>query len=216
MPATESEMKGRIIQAAREEFLRLGFSGVTTDGIAASIGISKATLYRYFSSKEHLCREVLLGLLRGVESGLNALIRDHGPEFIEKLAAILSLIGLELSRMSGLFTLDLQRNAPRTWKDVEAFRQERVLSKLKLILGQGLKSGDFRKDIDQDFLILLYVTVIQEIMNPATLVRFSLSFPQAFRMIVSMMIEGILTEKGRARYRAASRRPLGTNLRRPR
>jgi hypothetical protein len=99
---------------------------------------------------------------------------------------------------------------------VEAFRQERVLSKLKLILGQGLKSGDFRKDIDQDFLILLYVTVIQEIMNPATLVRFSLSFPQAFRMIVSMMIEGILTEKGRARYRAASRRPLGTNLRRPR
>jgi len=209
-------MKERMLQAAREEFLRLGFSGVTTDGIAASIGISKATLYRYFSSKEQLCREVLYGLLQEVEAGVDALIKDQSLPFVEKLAGILSFIGLQLAKMSGLFTLDLQRNAPGIWKEVEAFRQERILSKLKLILGQGLKSGDFRSDIDQDFLILLYVTVIQEIMNPAILVRFSLSFPEAFRMIVSMMIEGILTEKGRIRYRAASGRPLKKRPRRSR
>jgi len=214
--SANGEMKGRILQAAREEFLRLGFSGVTTDGIAASIGISKATLYRYFSSKEQLCREVLFYLLQEVESGIDALIKDRGLEFARKLAGILSFMGLELAKMSGLCTIDLQRNAPGIWKEVEAFRQERILSKLKLILSQGLKSGDFRGDIDQDFLILLYVTIIQEIMNPATLVRFSLSFPEAFRMIISMMVEGILTEKGRTRYRAASRPRSGKGLRRPR
>jgi AcrR family transcriptional regulator len=213
-PTARGEIRERILLAAREEFLRLGFSGVTTDRIAASLGISKATLYRFFASKEQLCREVLLGLLQEVEAGVDALIKNPKLEFAEKLAGILSFMGLELAKMSGLFSLDLQRNAPRIWKEVEAFRQENILSKLKLILSQGLKSGDFRNDMDQDFLILLYVTVIQEIMNPAILVKFSLSFPEAFRMIVSLMIEGILTEKGRARYHTASRRPSEKGLRR--
>jgi AcrR family transcriptional regulator len=178
------------------------------------MGISKATLYRAFASKEQLCREVLIGLLREVEAGVDARINAPKQKFVVKLAGILSFMGLELAKMSGLFTLDLQRNAPRIWREVEAFRQERILSKLKLILGQGLKSGDFRNDMDQDFLILLYVTIIQEIMNPAILVRFSLSFPEAFRMVVSLMIEGILTEQGRARYHVASGRPAVRRLRR--
>jgi hypothetical protein len=41
-------------------------------------------------------------------------------------------------------------------------------------------------------------------MNPATLVPFSLSFGEAFHMIITMMLEGTLTEKARARYLSSS------------
>lgn len=199
----------RILEAARDQFLRLGFSPVTTDAIASAAGVSKATLYRYFPGKERLFREIILGQLVKIEVGIESLISARDRDFVDKLAAVLSFMGLELSKLGGLVTLDMQRNAPAVWKEVEAFRRERIFAKLKRILEEGRASGVFRADMNQDFLILVYATIIQEVMNPATLVPFSLSFGGAFRMIITMMVEGILTEKGRAQYlsRSAGIRP---------
>jgi AcrR family transcriptional regulator len=190
----------RILEAAREQFLRLGFSPVTTDAIAGAAGVSKATLYRAFPGKERLFREVIMGQLVEVEAGIDGLIAAKDKEFVGKLAAILSFMGLELSKLGGLVTIDMQRNAPGVWKEFEAFRRQRIFAKLKRILEEGQASGVFRGDIHQDFLILLYATIIQEVMNPATLVPFSLSFAEAFQNIVTIMLEGALTERARARY----------------
>ena len=198
--------RARLLEAARELFLRLGFSPVTTDAIASAAGVSKATLYRYFPSKERLFREIVLEVLLEIEAGIESLINSPGRNFVEKLAAILSFMGIELSKMSGLATIDMQRNAPAVWKEVEAFRRERIFAKLKRILEEGRASGVFRDDVHQDFLILVYATIIQEVMNPVTLVPFSLSFVEAFRIIITTILEGILTEKGRARHLS---RPAG-------
>ena len=192
--------RARILEAARDQFLRLGFSPVTTDDIASAAGVSKATLYRAFPGKEQLFREVILGQLLEIETGIDSLISAGDRDFVSKLAAILSFMGLELSKLSGLVTVDMQRNAPAVWKEFEAFRRQRVFAKLKRILEEGRASGVFRSDIHQDFLILLYATIIQEVMNPATLVPFSLSFGEAFQIIITILLEGALTGKARSRY----------------
>lgn len=198
--APHDPVRARILEAAREQFLRLGFSPVTTDDIASAAGVSKATLYRIFAGKEQLFREVILGQLFEIEQGIDALISARDKDFVGKLAAILSFMGLELSKLGGLVTLDMQRNAPAVWKEFEAFRRQRIFAKLKRILEEGQTSGVFRDDIHQDFLILLYATIIQVVMNPATLVPFSLSFGEAFRIIITILLEGALTEKARSRY----------------
>jgi len=41
-------------------------------------------------------------------------------------------------------------------------------------------------------------------MNPATLVPFSLSFGEAFQIIITILLEGALTEKTRSRYLSRS------------
>ena len=194
----------RILETARDQFLRLGFSPVTTDAIASAAGISKATLYRYFPGKERLFRDIILGQLLEIEGGIESLINARDRDFVGKLAAILSFMGLELSKLGGLVTLDMQRNAPAVWKEFEAFRRQRIFAKLKRILEEGRASGVFRNDIHQDFLILLYATIIQEVMNPATLVPFSLSFGEAFQIIITILLEGALTEKTRSRYLSRS------------
>jgi AcrR family transcriptional regulator len=194
----------RILETARDQFLRLGFSPVTTDAIASAAGVSKATLYRYFPGKERLFRDVIIGQLLEIEGGIESLINARDRDFVGKLAAILSFMGLELSKLGGLVTLDMQRNAPAVWKEFEAFRRQRIFAKLKRILEEGRASGVFRNDIHQDFLILLYATIIQEVMNPATLVPFSLSFGEAFQIIITILLEGALTEKTRSRYLSRS------------
>jgi AcrR family transcriptional regulator len=199
-PPQDDPVRSRILEAAREQFLRLGFSPVTTDDIASAAGVGKATLYRYFPGKERLFREVILGQLLEIEAGIESLISAREQDFVGKLAAILSFMGLELSKLGGLITLDMQRNAPAVWKEFETFRRQRIFAKLKQIFEEGRASGVFRNDIHQDFLILLYATIIQEVMTPATLVPFSLSFAEAFQIIITILLEGALTDKARSRY----------------
>lgn len=51
-----------ILNAAQNEFVQLGFERANMDQICQHAGVSKRTLYRYFSSKEKLFTEVLRSL----------------------------------------------------------------------------------------------------------------------------------------------------------
>lgn len=196
----DEQIKSRILEAAEEAFAKYGFSRVSMDELSSRLGMSKATLYRYFPSKEEILREIILGLLRKTENGVDSILEDVEKDFVQKLTEMLNFFGLQLARMGVLVTPDIQRNVPEIWKEIEEFRKEKILVKLNILLGQGIQSGIFRSDFDLDFLVLMYITLIQNIMNPATLVHFSLSFSEAFEMILRIVLEGILAEKGRARY----------------
>ncbi len=58
-----SRKRGAIFEAATTLFLRRGYLGTSIDQIAALAGVSKPTVYRFFSDKEHLLREIVLGTL---------------------------------------------------------------------------------------------------------------------------------------------------------
>jgi len=66
-----------ILAAARELFLRDGYAGTTIEAIAASAGVSKATVYSNFADKDALFVELLEvvtgeagGILRSATAGL--------------------------------------------------------------------------------------------------------------------------------------------------
>lgn len=52
--------KRAILDAAREIFLTQGFAGTTMDQIAARAAVSKQTVYKQFTDKEQLFRQIIL------------------------------------------------------------------------------------------------------------------------------------------------------------
>ncbi|MGB5929410.1 MAG: TetR/AcrR family transcriptional regulator, partial [Cyclobacteriaceae bacterium] len=48
------EVKDKIIHTAESLFLQYGIRSVTMDDIAKELGISKKTIYQYFSDKEEI------------------------------------------------------------------------------------------------------------------------------------------------------------------
>jgi AcrR family transcriptional regulator len=56
--ADESEMKGRIVAAARELFLRDGVEAVSMRNLASEVGCSPMWLYRYFGNKQEILSQV--------------------------------------------------------------------------------------------------------------------------------------------------------------
>jgi AcrR family transcriptional regulator len=74
-----SERADRILDAAGELMIRLGYRKVTIDDIAGQAGIGKGTVYLHWRTKERLFEALILresvGLIAELVDGLR-----HGPE----------------------------------------------------------------------------------------------------------------------------------------
>lgn len=67
-----------ILAAAREVFQERGFDQASMDDIAAHMGSSKATLYRYFASKEALFTELVQSTVSADGGDMMALLHRSG------------------------------------------------------------------------------------------------------------------------------------------
>ncbi len=81
-PDNESPKRQLVLDAAAELFMAQGYGAVSMDAIARAAGVSKATLYAYFSSKDQLfatiigdaCRQnvAMANFLPGAETDMQA------------------------------------------------------------------------------------------------------------------------------------------------
>lgn len=75
--------KGRkvdqVLQGAREIFMRDGFEGASVDDIARAAGVSKATLYSYFSDKRQLFQEVVQSECERMSNNIVSQIDESVP-----------------------------------------------------------------------------------------------------------------------------------------
>lgn len=60
LDARQLELRARLLRAARHLIREHGHEGVAMESIAATAGVSRATTYRYFASKEHVVCEAAL------------------------------------------------------------------------------------------------------------------------------------------------------------
>jgi AcrR family transcriptional regulator len=74
MRVKTDQRRQAILDAAKIMFLNDGFERVSMNAIAASVGGSKATLYGYFSNKEEIFLQVMLGVSRELAAHNDAAI----------------------------------------------------------------------------------------------------------------------------------------------
>jgi AcrR family transcriptional regulator len=145
VPRTKNaHTKAAILGAAARAFDAKDFHQVLTDDIAATAGIGKATLYRYFRTKEDLYFETLLS---GFDE-LDAAIAASGPG--QTARARLRHIAQEVLRVfwnrSSFYTL-MHRNELRfrARERLLERRRRRVILSVRAILEDGIASGELRE-----------------------------------------------------------------------
>ena len=68
----------RLLRAALDLYTTIGFRGTTTPAIAAKAGVAEGTIYRHFTSKEHLLNEVYRGAQKWA-TGIIKEIEEQSP-----------------------------------------------------------------------------------------------------------------------------------------
>jgi AcrR family transcriptional regulator len=77
-----------VLAAAGQVFAQRGYEGATMLDVAHAAGFSKAGVYHYYASKEHLLHGLLEGSLRQVVLDLEAADPGEAAEPAERLAAL--------------------------------------------------------------------------------------------------------------------------------
>jgi hypothetical protein len=181
-------------------FTQFGFSKVTMEEIAADLGMSKKTLYKFFPGKEQILKEMITCKKCDFEDYVLKLWGNNELSFLEKLKILMNYIGQHNSSFRGPLAHDLQKNFPLIWEEINESRKTHSLAKFNLLVKEGIEKGVFRNDIDQQILFLIFMNSIQGALNPEVLTQLPVTGTQVFESIVKVFLEGVFTEEGRDTY----------------
>lgn len=195
---TDQEDKQRIMDSAAKRFFEFGISKVTVDEIAAELGMSKKTIYKYFPSKDDLLLAAVRMHMERVAKEITS-ISNSNESFDKKIVALLAVVTRHIRRISTQFQTDMRRFSPELWKEIDKFRREQVITRLKQIFIQAKSEQYFREDLDIEIFYLVLLNAAQGIINPQTLSEHSFSAVKAYKEIIKILFEGALTPEARAR-----------------
>jgi AcrR family transcriptional regulator len=143
----KSVRKQKIIDTAADLFQKRGYSSTTLDDVASVLGISKAALYHYVSSKDELLSTIYTQAFNNIFMDTNKISSmDLPPD--EKLRRILqnhikNIIIKSLPMFSVFFSEETQLPV----KDYQKIREEKRKYNLIVeeIIKEGIAKGIFKK-----------------------------------------------------------------------
>ena len=188
----------RIVVAARNHFFAHGFRSVTMDDLAEELGMSKKTLYAVFPSKRDLLRAVLLDKFHHVESDLDQVTAAVSSDVLAALQGLLACMQRHTAEIQPPFVRDIRREAPEVFKVIEDRRRKIIQRYFGRIFEAGRRAGIIRKDIATRLMVEMLVGVTEAIMNPAKMAELTLTPKTGYHSVITVMLEGLLTEKGRS------------------
>lgn len=147
-----------LLAAALDLFVERGYAATRLDDVAARAGVSKGTLYLYFSSKEELFKAVIReGLVPIYQQGERMLEEHQGSaeELLRKLiGAWWETVGN--TKLAGLPKLMIAESG--NFPDVARYYFDEVVARGRKLVARaialGTERGEFR-DLDSDTLVRL-------------------------------------------------------------
>lgn len=143
-----------LMAAALDIFVDRGFAATRLDQVAARAGVSKGTLYLYFSSKEELFKAVIRsGIVPLIERGERQLV-EHKGSSTDLLRQI--VLGWWASvgdtKLGGI--PKLMFSECRNFPEIGKFYYDEVISRghrlVQTVLEQGMRTGELR-DMDAGY-----------------------------------------------------------------
>ncbi|MCD7816103.1 MAG: TetR/AcrR family transcriptional regulator [Bacteroides sp.] len=186
-----SELRNLVLKQAAKAFFSQGIRTVHMDDIAASLSISKRTLYELFHDKQQLLLEVLCFQRNEMHAHMEK-IASKAENALEVIFAFYEKKSSELCEMNPAFFRDLKRYP----EVLEFLRQEQRSSDKAAVehFRQGVEQGIFRKDINFDIItkamsMQLDVLVYSDLTD-------SYPLTEIYSEITILHMRGITTEKG--------------------
>jgi len=189
-------MKEQIIRKSTEMFLELGFKSVTMDHLSNEIGISKRTLYEYFSNKENLIHQVSHKLYEEISEGIEA-IYSSKKNAIEKHFIIKDFI-LEYLKYENLGSMyQLSKYYPKIYDRLIIKQYTKMIECVTESIKTGIKEGLFRNTINEEIIARLYYSIMLNFKNVEIFDPKKFNSNVLHETFIEYHIRGICTEKGK-------------------
>lgn len=193
-----TEEKEKILNYSRNKFYKEGFYKTSMDEISSELHISKKTIYKYFPSKEKLLEEICSGTSCDIANRLDNIV-DGKDNVVIKFVKILNFHSNFSRNISDKWLRDLSIHAPDIKKNIDEKKNERINKVVEKLLEQG-KKEKLIEDYPSKLIILAFNSSLTSALNSDFLINNNFSMHDAFRITYEMLLNGILTEKGKIQF----------------
>ena len=189
--ASKIELKERIINVASQSFMAHGIKSVKMDEIAASLGISKRTLYEVFPDKETLLEacirrkyeendEFVCGVFATADNVMEVVLRLFQWS-IEKFHATNRSFFEEVKKYPKAYQLMSSRRNQDSEETVKFFKE-------------GVRQGFFREDVNFAIAGMLVRNQINLLIDSDLCDKYP--FIEVYESIMFTFLRGIATDEG--------------------
>lgn len=143
------DIKERISGKAHELFMRFGFRSVSMDDIANHLGMSKKTLYQYFTDKDALVDAVLDREVCDTETDCKTMQLD-ADNAVHELLLTMDEIHEQFSNMNPMVLYDLEKFHPKAWQKFLKHKNQFLYKIIKDNIERGINEELYRPEINVD------------------------------------------------------------------
>lgn len=185
----------RILKETGAMFFRHGIRTITMDDIAAKLGISKKTIYRYYSDKGELVKSFTDAELKMQENDMEE-IQNRSKDAIDEMLNLMTHLENFFNRVNPAVFYDLQKYHPQSWNLFKSFKERCVIGYVEDNLKRGIQQELYRKDLKIKIIARLRIEEVEMGFHPEVFP------PDIFRItdvqlaLIDHFVHGIVTMKG--------------------
>lgn len=187
--------KERILQKAHELFMRYGVRSVSMDDIAAQLGMSKKTLYQFYTDKEELVDAVLSAFLENNRKHCVA-DRQKSENAIHELLLAFDMVQEMFTNMNPSIVFDLEKYHPAVSKKIQHHKNVFMYQVIKQNLERGIQEELYRTEIDVDVITRFRIESMMLPFNTDVFPNNRTHFVRIQEQILEHFLYGLSTPKG--------------------
>jgi AcrR family transcriptional regulator len=184
-----------ILEKVTGMYLRYGIKSVTMDDVSRELGISKKTLYQYFSDKNDLVKKSIDREIERIHKSFNDII-NQDLNAVEEILEYNKMATRIIKTHSSSALYDLKKYYPDLHDNVLKIWSERMYELILTNLQKGKSQGLFRKDLNDEVIAKLHVSRIMVMTENSLFTHEEMVSKEVAREIYIYHIHGIANSKG--------------------
>lgn len=190
------EVKERILSKTAELFMRYGIRSITMDEIAGQLGISKKTIYQFFTDKDDMVSAVI-----DLEIEKNEMdciqFRDQSENAVHHIFLALESLEEMLKYTNPLMLYDLEKHHPRSFKKLKEYKYQFLYRIIMENLQTGIGEELYRPDMNLDIVTKCRIESAFFVFNPDLFPHSRYRISEVNFELAMLFLHGITTDKGK-------------------
>jgi AcrR family transcriptional regulator len=188
--------KERILEKATDLFMRYGIRSITMDEIAAQLGISKKTIYQFFTDKDAMVEAVVDDEMKRNEVGcLNSSITAENA--VHEIFIAMDDLQEMLKGMNPQLIHDLEKHHPAAFKRLKQYKYQFLYTVIKENLERGVKEGVYRSDLNVELTARHRIEMAFMPFNQDAFPQNKYPMNQTSQELAVLFLHSICNEKGK-------------------
>ena len=185
----------RIKQKAHELFMQFGLKSVSMDDIANSLGISKKTIYQFYSDKDALVEDVIDSIIMHNQNCCEV-DRQKAENAIHEIFLAMDFIMEIFRSMNPSLVFDMQKYYPVAFAKFSKHKNDYLYSVIKDNLKRGIAEDLYRNDLMVDVIARFRVESMMLPFNPEFHTKLKQNLAIVEQEITLHFLYGMVSMKG--------------------